>query len=312
MSFSFDVKNELARIKINNLGDIIAELAAYLPTCAVLGIVPEGIKIRFNTENAAIGRRIFTFLKNYYSEDVEVKISQSRQLKKNNIYTIMLGDVHASKVLLYDTEFICSENVFNRNYFPYGVIKDETAKRAYVRASFLGSGSISNPEKYYHLEFVSNSLEHANFLNTILNGYLLNSKVISRKESYITYIKGAEQISDVLSLMGAQKSMLKFEDIRVYKDVNNNVNRLVNMESANLNKIVNNSVRQIIDIKLIDEKIGLKSLPETLQEVAILRLEDESLSLKEIGLMLTPQIGKSGVNHRFNKIREIANNLRGE
>lgn len=312
LSFSFDVKNELARIKLNNLADIVAELAAYIPMCGALKLSGEGVRVRFNTENAAIGRRIFTFLKNFYSEEVEVLISQSKQLKKNNIYTISLKETNACKILLYDTEFIIDENVFAPNYYPYRVIREDSQKRSYIRAAFLGSGSISNPEKYYHLEFVSNSNEHANFLNKILNEYGLNSKVISRKEYFITYIKGAEKISDVLSLMGAQKSMLKFENIRVYKDLNNNVNRIVNMESANLNKIVNNSVKQVMDIKLIDEMMGLNSLPETLRDVAKLRLEDESLSLKELGAKLNPPIGKSGVNHRFNKIKEIANKLRGE
>ncbi|SUB75271.1 Putative sporulation transcription regulator WhiA [Peptoniphilus indolicus] len=312
MSFSFDVKNELARIKLNDLADIIAELSAYIRMCGALQLSGDGIRVRFNTENAAIGRRIFTFLKDFYSKDVEVKISQSRQLKKNNIYTIVLEDENACKLLFYDSEFITGENVFVQSYSPYRVIRWDSAKRAYIRAAFLGAGSISNPEKYYHLEFVSNNEEHANFVSDILNEYCLNSKVIARKEYFITYIKGAEQISDLLSLMGAQRSMLKFEDIRVYKDLNNNVNRLVNMESANLNKIVNNSVKQVIDINLIEEKLGLNSLPESLQQVARLRLEDESLSLKEIGMMLDPKIGKSGVNHRFNKIREIANEIRGE
>lgn len=312
MSFSFDVKNELARIKLNNLGDIIAELSAYIPMCGALKLSLDGIMIRFNTENAAIGRRIFTFLKNFYSEEVEVTISQSKQLKKNNIYTIALKETNACKVLLYDTDFIVGENVFAPNYYPYTVVKEDSAKRAYIRAAFLGSGSISNPEKYYHLEFISSSADHADFLRILLNGYGLNAKVIARKEAFITYIKGAEQISDVLSLMGAQRSMLKFEDIRVFKDVNNNVNRLVNMESANLNKIVNNSVKQVMDIRLIENTIGLKSLPESLQEVAKIRLSDEALSLKELGMMLDPPIGKSGVNHRFNKIKEIANKIRSE
>ncbi|WBW49787.1 DNA-binding protein WhiA [Peptoniphilus equinus] len=312
MSFSADVKNECARIKNVNVSGVIAELAAYIPMCGALKLTRHGLVLRFNTENAAIGRRIFTFLKNFYSGDVDVKVSQSKQLKKNNIYTIAMNDTNAVRVLLYDTAFVTDDNVFTPNYMPYSVLRTDEEERAYVRASFLGAGSISNPEKYYHLEFVSSTLDHSHFLQEILSGYGLGAKVTGRKESFITYIKGAEQIADTLALMGAQMSVLKFENIRVLKDVNNNVNRLVNMESANLNKIVNSSVAQVQDIELIQQTCGLDTLPEGLRDVAILRLADESLSLKELGERLKPPIGKSGVNHRFKKLRAIANQIRGE
>lgn len=310
MSFSSTVKDEIAKLKLSNSTDVIGELTGFIPMCASLKFINGGIEISFNTENAAVARRIFTHLKKNYSEDVEVVVSKSKQLKKNNIYSIILRDESSSKALLYDTEFIRSENVFIKNYSPYFIKQDIELKKSYIRGSFLGGGSISNPEKYYHIEFVVASEDHAIYLSELINSFGFNSKWINRKDNLIVYIKEAEQISDLLNLMGASKSVLKFENIRVFKDVNNQVNRIVNLENANLNRIVNTSIRQIMDIKLIDETIGLNNLPDSLKEVASLRLSDDTLSLKELGQRLNPPIGKSGVNHRLKKINEIANKLR--
>lgn len=312
MSFSLSVKNELAKIALSDVSEVIAEIAGMVPMCASLKMRMRDIDVYFNTENASVARRIFTFLKNFYSSDVEVKVSKSRQLKKNNYYSVVLKDSGASRVLLYDIEFIRGENVFIPTYTPMFILRDDEAKRAYIRGCFLGAGSISNPEKHYHMEFVSNNERHANYLKNIINQYGFNSKIVARKQNYIVYIKEAEQISDLLSLMGAQNSMLQFENVRVVKDINNNVNRIVNLENANLSKIVNSSVKQVIDIEYIKERIGLDALPESLREVAELRLEDDTMSLKELGQRLNPPIGKSGVNHRLNKIKDIANKLRSE
>ncbi|MGO1581494.1 MAG: DNA-binding protein WhiA [Peptoniphilaceae bacterium] len=312
MSFSSSVKNELAKIRVNEVCDVLSELSGLVPMCGSLKFTASGIKVYFNTENASVARRIFTFLKKFYSNEVEVQVSKSRQLNLHNMYSVNLKDSSASKVLLYDLDFIRGENVFTPNYRPSSLLRLDCCKKAYIRGAFLGAGSVSNPEKHYHLEFVCNTLEHSRFLSELINYFGFNSKVISRKEYYIVYIKEAEQISDIISLMGASNSTLDFESVRVFKSINNQVNRLVNLENANLNKIVNTHVRQVMDIKLIQEKIGLDSLPENLREVAMLRLEDDSISLKELGSRLKPPIGKSGVNHRLNKIKDIASKLRSE
>ncbi|EFI42024.1 DNA-binding protein WhiA [Peptoniphilus sp. oral taxon 386] len=311
MSFSSSVKDEVAKMKVSQNCDIVAELSGLIPMCASLKF-NEGINIYFNTENAAVARRIFTFLKRYYSDEVEVVVSKSKQLKKNNIYSIILKDDGASRVLLYDVDYLRNENVFTPNYMPISILDMDCCKRAYIRGAFLGAGSISNPEKYYHFELVSSKYEHAKFLSEIINSLGFNSKIVGRKESYIVYIKEAEKISDMLSYIGASKATLDFENIRVYKDINNRVNRIVNLENANLNKIVNTSVKQVMDIEYIKNTIGLESLPKNLRDVAELRLEDDSISLKELGEMLNPPVGKSGVNHRLNKIKEIASKLRSE
>ena len=171
-------------------------------------------------------------------------------------------------------------------------------------------GSISNPEKTYHLEFVTHSEEYAVDLSKLINSYGLNSKVIQRKNSYIIYIKEGEQIVDLLNIIGAHSCLLELENIRIMKEMRNNVNRLVNCETANLSKTVNAAVRQVESIKLIQSQIGLQRLPKNLREIAELRLNYPDESLKELGEMLDPPVGKSGVNHRLRKIEKIAEELR--
>ncbi len=312
MSFSSLVKAELAKTRVEGNCDVIAEIAGFVPMCGSLKFTGDGMILGFNTESAPVARRLFTFLKRYYSDEVNVKFSRSKQLKKNNIYSIVLENESETKMLLDDIDYLRGANVFMPNYAPDKILKDTCCKKSYVRGSFLGAGSVSDPKKYYHLEFVCNNETHSKFLSEIINGFGFKSKIIIRKENYIVYLKEAEQISDLLSLMGAHKSTLEFENIRVFKDVNNQVNRIVNLENANLNKIVDTRIRQLRDIKYIDEHLGIHKLPKNLQEIALLRMKDESLSLKELGTKLNPPIGKSGVNHRFAKIKEIADKLRSE
>lgn len=313
MSFSSSVKNEVARIKVSDKDEIISELSGMLPMCGSLKFNQfQEITLYFNTENASVARRIFTFLKNSYSENVEVIVSKSRQLKKNNIYAVTLKDTKAVKVLLNDLDFLRNENVFMPNYVVNSVLKNDHCKRAYIRGAFLGAGSITNPERSYHLELVSNNEDHARFLSQTINEFNLNSKIVKRKENYVIYLKEAEQISDFLTIIGAINSVLDFENIRVMKFMKNKVNRIVNCETANLNKTINASLKQVEDILYIKKTIGLENLPEPLREVAMLRVKNADSSLKEIGDMLEPPVGKSGINHRLNKIKKIASELRSE
>jgi len=315
MSFSSVTKNELSRMEISKKCCAMSELASMVRMNGTIQISNGNINLKFTTENAAIARRIFTILKNIYKVDVEVMVRRNRQLKKNNSYLIIVNDRSISQKILIDVGFLKKENqdIFNPSYkVPKSLIKNRCCKRSYIRGAFLGGGSINNPEKAYHLEFVTNNTEHAKDLSNIINSFGLNSKVLSRKDNYIVYLKEGEQISDLLNIIGAHQALLKLEDIRVLKDVRNNINRIVNCETANLEKTINASVRQVEQIELIKDKMGLNKLPKNLKEVAELRLNNPDYSLKEIGAMLDPPIGKSGVNHRFNKIQEIAEDLKGD
>ena len=315
MSFSSTAKNELSRLPITKDHCALAELSALVRMCGTIQILGDNkFNLKFNTENAAIARRIFSILKLLYDIDVEVMVRRNRQLKKNNNYLVGISDIEASKDILVAVGFIKPDgsNIFNPDYkMPKSIIKNRCCKRAYIRGAFLGGGSISNPEKTYHLEFVTNYEEHGKDLSRIINTFGLNSKIVMRKENYVVYIKEGEQIVDVLNIIGAHQALLKLEDIRVLKDIRNNINRLVNCETANLGKTINASVNQIENIETIDKYMGIHKLSNNLREIAELRLENTDSTLKELGEMLNPPVGKSGVNHRFRKIEELADKLKG-
>lgn len=315
MSFSSSAKNELSRITIENKCCSMAELAAFVRmngTIQISGL--ENINLKFSTENAAIARRIFSLLKRIYKNDIEVVVRRNTQLKKNNNYLIVINNIDISKKALRETGFISKDNnVFSPNYkIPKELIKKRCCKRAYIRGAFLGGGSISNPEKAYHLEFVTSNEVHSKELSNLINSFSLNSKIVIRKEHYVVYIKESEQIVDLLNIIGAHQSLLKLENIRVLKDIRNNINRLVNCETANLSKTINASMRQVQNIIKIKNIIGLEKLSPSLREVALLRLEYKDASLKELGNLLNPQVSKSGVNHRFRRIEKIADELKGD
>jgi len=314
MSFSSTTKNELSRLPIEDRCCAIAELAAIVRMCGTIQISGIGkINLKFGTENAAIARRIFTLLKMLYDTNIEVMVRKNRQLKKNNNYLIVINNTKITKKILEDVGFLTNKDIsfYDVSYeMPENLIKNRCCRRSYIRGAFLGGGSISNPEKTYHMEFVTNSEEHGIDLSNIINSFDLNSKIVIRKDNYVVYIKEGEQLVDILNIMGAHQALLKFEDIRVFKDVRNNINRLVNCETANLGKTIDASLRQVENIEYIDSKIGIKKLPENLQEIALLRLEYREASLKELGTKLNPPVGKSGVNHRFRRIEEIAEELR--
>ena len=195
------------------------------------------------------------------------------------------------------------------------LLKKVCCKKAYLRGAFLAGGSISDPEKTYHLEISNHSIEMANEIVRLMGTFDLNAKIIRRKGYFIAYLKEGENIVDFLNVIGAHSALMELENVRILKEMRNNVNRIVNCETANLGKTVNASVRQAENIRYIRDSIGFNNLPENLQEVAEVRLTSSDASLKELGEMLHPPIGKSGVNHRLRKLDEIAEHerrLRGE
>ena len=182
--------------------------------------------------------------------------------------------------------------------------------KSVVKGAFLGACSINEPNKQYHLEIVFEEKSNAEYIQNICKEYSIHLKVLESKNKYYLYIKEGEEISRFLAFIGANKAVLEFEDIRITREIKNNVNRLVNCETANLNKVVNASVNQINDIKLIQNLKKFEELPDYLKEIAIIRLENPDASLKTLGELLDKPIGKSGVNHRLQKIHEIAEELR--
>lgn len=312
MSFSAKVKREICRYVEMSSEEALAELSAIMKVSGTLAFSGTGLSFKMTTENPASARLVFTLLKEHFNIHSKLMVKKSNSLKKNNIYMVVITEEMGVRDLLDKTGILKDiDGIMSLNYrIDKEICDNEKEKKAYIRGAFIGGGSISNPEKTYHLEFVTHSEEYANDLRDLINTFSLNSKVIQRKNSFIVYIKEGEQIVDLLNIIGAHTSLLEVENIRIMKEMRNNVNRLVNCETANLSKTVNAAVRQVESIKLIQEKIGLKRLPENLREVAELRLNYPDESLKELGEMLDPPVGKSGINHRLRKIEKIAEELR--
>jgi len=312
MTFSSRIKDELTRTEIIDALSAKAEVAAFVRTLGYITIKGlNKVEFEFLTENAAVARRIFKVLKTACDINAEVSVTKSNRLKKQNNYIIRI-DEKLTRQFLKDTGIVRNNdfNIMNFNYdVPEGLIGSDLSKRAYIKGSFMGSGSISNPEKSYHAEFVSSREAQSKTLQMLLKKYGINSKNIYRKNNYVTYIKESEQISDLLALMGANNAVLDFENIRAVKETRNQINRVINCETANLDKIVDTSMRQINNIKILKKHKVIDQLPDNLRELAYLRLKHSNASLKELGQMLDPPLGKSGVNHRLRKIEEIAKDL---
>ena len=190
------------------------------------------------------------------------------------------------------------------------IIKNACCKRAFLRGAFLCIGSMSDPEKSYHMEFVCGYKESAEQLRQIIQGFEVEAKIIVRKKYYVVYLKEGAGIVDLLNIMEAHVSLMNFENYRIVKEMRNSINRKVNCETANITKTVNASSRQIEDILLIKEHCGFQNLPDNLRETAEIRLEYPDATLKELGQILNPPVGKSGMNHRLRKLSELADRLR--
>lgn len=307
MSYASEVKKELTGLEVH-LNNAKAELMALIRMNGALNIANHRLVLNVQTENPAIARRIYQLLKDFYQAESELVVRRKMKLKKNNLYIVRLRS-DAERVL---DDLGILQGLQIKEQVPVEVLSDEGMVRSYLRGAFLAGGSVNNPEtSRYHLEIYSLYEEHNNMLVKMMNEFELNARSTPRRSGYIVYLKEAEKIADFLSLVGATNAMLKFEDIRIVRDMRNSVNRLVNCETANMDKIATASNQQIENIRLIDEKVGLGSLPVKLREIAETRLANEEVSLKELGeLIPSGEISKSGVNHRLRKLNAYAEQLR--
>lgn len=308
MSFASETKKELTQVEADD-NCLKAEVSALIRMNGTLSFANRQISLDVQTENAAIARRLYTIVKKLYPYNVELLVRKKMRLKKNNVYICRVRE--GAREILADLEIVSNSFEFNHTISEV-IIPNNSERRAYLRGAFLAGGSVNNPEtSSYHLEIYSLYKEHGEALAQLMNLYDLNAKTIERKKGFITYLKEAEKISDFLNLVGATQAMLKFEDVRIVRDMRNSVNRIVNCETANLNKTIGAALRQVENIRYIDNAVGLDQLPEKLREIARLRVEYKDVTLKELGEMVsTGVVSKSGVNHRLRKIDEIADALR--
>lgn len=313
MSFSTAVKNELSRVVTEGRLPQLAELSALVRTTGSINLIGMN-KLAFTiiTENPAIARKIFQLLKNCFEINVEIQVNSHSGPKRTNLYQMYISNEQGANQILEEIGIVenLEGSIHIQEKIPANLLSKKESKRAYLRGVFLGCGSISDPQRMYHMEFTTTDLGYAQKLIKLLNSYEIPAKIIQRKNMHVVYIKDSEKIADVLNLTGAHNALLQMESIKVNKQVRNDINRLVNCETANLSKTVDTAERQIESIDYIISTKGLDYLPENLQEIARLRKTHFDLSLKELGEIMDKPLGKSGVNHRLRKIEAIAQDLK--
>lgn len=308
MSFASETKKELTTLEVKGCC-AKSELSALIRMNGSLSFSNRLLVVNIQTENAAIARRIYVLLKKNYEVEVELLVRKKMRLKKNNIYIVRLKE-KAREILealaIIENSFSFVHNISS------SLIEKKCCRRSYLRGAFLAGGSVNNPEtSSYHLEIFSLYKEHNEALCELMNQFDLNSKTLERKKGFITYLKEAEKITEFLNIIGAHSALLRFEDVRIVRDMRNSVNRLVNCETANLNKTIGAALRQVENIRFIQSTVGLDVLPDKLREIAELRVAHQDVTLKELGEMVSgASISKSGINHRLRKIDEIAEKLR--
>ena len=276
MSFSSNLKNELSKINnLKNKQEVYAEFLGYL---VIANTTIDDKNIKFATENEYNINRFAKLLNNLNIEDYKIEIV-------GKIYNITFKN--------RDIKLVNKENVNT-------VLNTDNLKKAFIRGNYLGGGSINNPKSKYHLEIIFKNIEYAQITLDLINYFGINMKSLDKT----LYLKDGEIISNFLALIGANSSVLKFEEIRVLREMKNNVNRIVNCETANLNKTINASVKQIETIKKLKKSGKFNNLSEDLKEIANLRLDNPDATLEQLGKMLKNPIGKSTVNHRFKKLEQ--------
>lgn len=307
MSFTTTIKEEISRIP-NTRSESIAELSGFFRnngTCT-------DTTIDLVTENATVAKRIYQLIKDLYDITCEIENRKSLNFSKNNLYLIMINE--KVNFILKDLSIINENGDFldTPNEF---IVDSEDEIRAYLRGAFLAKGSINDPKTArYHLELLIEELEEAKFISNLLNGFDLNSKILSRDKGYMVYIKESEKIGDFLRIISANQAVLYYEDIRIYRDHKNMTNRLNNCEQANIDKVVETATKQIEDIEYLKENLGIELLDEKTKEAIEYRLKYPESSLLELSEIISYETGKpitkSGLNHRFRKVRELANKMK--
>jgi len=321
LSFSFYLKKELIKQPLENECCFLAELSALIRTSAEIKLDKGKFIVVLRTEHAEIYEKVNAILERLYGFSVELEIAEDDSVFHGMRYEIKIEKEYATKVLedcgilFFDEEHHLQ---FNGGIDKY-LIMDACCKKAYIRGAFIGCGTSSivlneagenkKNNAGYHIEFVFHSEELASDFANMLAEFDILSKKVERKHNFIVYLKEGEYISDLLALIGASRAMIKLNQEIVFRSLRNKVNRQNNCETGNIGKVVNASVKQLKAIKTVQETIGLEGLPMPLQQVVMLRLANPEESLDELAKLSIEPITKSGLNHRFRKLIEIANNL---
>lgn len=314
MSFSSEVKEELGKYVSRNRHCQIAELAAIIHYQGHLVRGDKGqLQLQISTENPSVLRKCFTILNKAFNIKTAEMEQECLQNHKNAVYTIVLEKEEDILNIFHAIKLIDNEGVLHdlRDRVNPEIVEQYCCRRGFMRGAFLCIGSMSDPQKGYHLELVCNNERQAKQIQEILILFELDAKIVVRKKYYVVYLKEGSHIVDFLGITKARVALMNLENLRILKEMRNSINRKVNCETANIAKTVNAAAKQIEDIIFIRDYVGFSKLPLPLREMAQVRLEYPEATLKELGQYLEPPVGKSGVNHRLRKLCEIADLNRG-
>lgn len=299
MSFAGKVKEELLEQAGKAKHCQIAEIAALFAVCGQIKMEENGkFFAEFVTENLTVAKKYYMLVKKAFHIIPDISVRGNHQYA---LYLLSDREVRnfMDAIMVVDGALLVSDSLIQR----------KCCKRAFLRGLFLVSGSVTDPNSGYHLELSAGSYNRAVRIQDMISVFGLEAKLVERKKHYIVYLKDGAGIVDFLNIIGAHVALMEFENVRIIREVRNSINRQVNCEAANIKKTVSAASRQLADIRYIYETTGFRNLSEKLAEIAGLRLENPEVSLKELGEMLNPPIGKSGVNHRLRKLSEIADSL---
>jgi DNA-binding protein WhiA len=313
MSFSERVKAELAVDHDAPRHCCIAELSAIISMCGYVAFDEnDKVTLKIQYESDLLSQKLFTLLEKTYNIKTDISIRRNSNSNKNRTCVLILDNDEKARKILMACRLMKPFGVIEEDFSLTDglIVQQECCKRAFIRGAFLSSGSVSDPAKAYHFEIVCLSEAKARQLQSIIHSFDINAKVISRKKYYVVYVKEGSQVVDLLNIMGAYTALLEMENIRIVKEMRNEVNRKVNCETANIHKTVSAAMKQIEDINYIKALGYFDELPDALREIAELRTEYPEASLAELGEMLIIPVGKSGVNHRLKKINIFAEELR--
>ncbi len=307
MSFSSNVKSELTAVGVNKKHCRKAEIAGIIYAASTLSISGKGMELNVVTENLAVVKRTISLIEKVFG--ISPELNSVEQLpKKTKSYFVKISGSENVELLMSGIGLKIGVGVEPDTEILQEITRLDCCKKAFLRGAFLGGGSISDPNKRYHLEIVMGSMPLADALLEVFQALGMNPGCIRRKDNHIVYIKEIEQIISFFTHIGAYSTILELENIRIIKNINNNINRAYNFENANIDRIVSSAEEQIKKIRMIDETIGLKNLAPSLQKTAELRLENPSASLAELAA-IDGESSRSAINHRLRKIKEIANSI---
>lgn len=313
MSFSSDVKGELARIEVEKNCDKLAEISGFLKVAGSLRLAGRGqFALVASTENPAIARHYKMLIKEYFDVNAKLEMSSSQKpgsTGSNYRYSLRINPEDKSMQILRETGMLMIKQGSDviSDGINFGILRTKCCKKAFIRGMFLGCGTITNPQRSYHMEFVVTRKQVANDFKKLIGSFSdLGANVTMRKEDYVVYIKKAAYIFDLLNIMGATSALFKFDEIKTNKENRGAATRLANWDNANMDRAIAAAEEQIRYIHIIEEQVGLDNISQQLREVAEIRLARPDAGLGEIGEMLTPPIKKPGVSKRFAKIKELA------